>query len=298
MTESTSPIPAAAASVTPPPQPPYRSWSTLTPAAIANASALPAGRALTPRGLLVDFGPEGLLFRPSRVRANFPFDPAAVANASALGLYYLNEAQGLWEPVAGGVVSAAGAFSAYLDHFSRYALMEVVNASTIRPAATTLTATATSAAADGGGNASSSSSSPVGARTMRSKEWGGFHAMWREGAAAAGLLSVLFVAAVCGVPALALCLGAAERDAAPTTPPKIIMVAASATLGGQRGGGEPFANGNLLMFNSTRPPPAQNPAASAGSSATYNHTPLPRAEPARMPPYGDRAEAAPPTIPP
>jgi hypothetical protein len=166
-----------------PPQPPYRSWSTLTPAAIANASApLPAGRALTPRGLLVDFGPEGLLFRPSRVRANFPFDPAAVANASALGLYYLNEARGAWEPVAGGVVSAAGAFSAYLDHFSRYALMEVVNASTIRPAATTLTATATStsAAAGGGGNASSSSSSSsaaAGARAMRSKEWGGFHAM-------------------------------------------------------------------------------------------------------------------------
>ena len=253
------------------------------------------------------------------MRANFPFDPAAVANASALGLYYLNEAQGLWEPVAGGVVSAAGAFSAYLDHFSRYALMEVVNASTIRPAATTLTATATSAAADGGGNASSSSSSPVGARTMRSKEWGGFHAMWREGAAAAGLLSILFVAAICGDPALALCLGAAAGDDAPTEPPKVTRVAASASFGcssdgggdgdtgasfgggpGLSGGGdtEPFAYSSSLMFNSTRPPPAQNPAASAGSSATYNHTPLPRAEPARMPPYGDGAEAAPPTIPP
>jgi hypothetical protein len=143
--------------------------------------------------------------------------------------------------------------------------------------------------------------------------------MWREGAAAAGLLSVLFVAAVCGVPALALCLGDDARDDAPTEPPKFTRVAASASFGGSSDGGgdgdtsasfgggpglsgggdtEPFAYGSSLMFNSTRPPPVQNPAASAAPPATYNHTRLPRAEAwqcveqPQLPPFLDGAAAA------
>ena len=113
------------------------------------------------------------------------FDPSTVANRSALALYYLDEARLVWAPLPGGRVSAAGVFSAPLAHFSRYALLELVDARAAAPPA----------AAAGGGNS-------TGPRAFRSGQWAGARVVLAEGISAAVLLGALFVASLMGCPLL------------------------------------------------------------------------------------------------
>ena len=154
--------------------------ATISPASLVLPTNL-SGGTLIARSLLLDFGPDGLLFQPGKVRATVPFDRAAVTNLSALALYHLDEARLAWEPVPGGAVTGTTAFAAPLAHFSRYALLELVKAS----AATITTPAPTSAPASA-------------VRSLATGQWAGARQVWMEGVASAVLLSAVFLLSLCG----------------------------------------------------------------------------------------------------
>jgi hypothetical protein len=154
--------------------------ATISPASLVLPTNL-SGVTLIARSLLLDFGPDGLLFQPGKVRATVPFDRAAVTNLSALALYRLDEARLAWEPVPGGAVTGTTAFAAPLAHFSRYALLELVKAS----AATITTPAPTSAPASA-------------VRSLATGQWAGARQVWMEGVASAVLLSAVFLLSLCG----------------------------------------------------------------------------------------------------
>jgi hypothetical protein len=133
------------------------------------------------RSLLLDFGPDGLLFQLGAVRATVPFDRAAVANLSALALYRLDEARLAWEPVPGGAVIGTTAFVAPLAHFSRYVLLELVEPHW------SLSSVATQP------DVNASAGSPVPVYSAGQWEWAGARQVWAEGVAAVVLLSAVFV---------------------------------------------------------------------------------------------------------